>query len=73
MVVHVTCMGEVTAASAHRPMEVQTVKVSKNYESSMTQASKRTLKKKKIRFLKGCFVNIHQKGMRIIIDPSPKK
>lgn len=47
MVVHVTCMGEVTAASAHRPMEVQTVKVSKNYESSITQASKRTFKKKK--------------------------
>lgn len=72
MVVHVTCMGEVTAASAHRHMEGQTVKVRKNYETSMTRASKKNFKKK-IRFLKGCFVNIHQKGMRIIIDPSPKK
>lgn len=46
MVVHVTCMGEVTAASAHRHMEGQTVKVRKNYETSMTRASKKNLKKK---------------------------
>lgn len=46
MVVHVTCMGEVTAASAHRPMEGQTVKVRKNYETSMTRASKKNLKKR---------------------------
>lgn len=53
MVVHATCMGEVTAASAHRHMEGQTVKVRKNYETSITLASKRTFKKKKISIPKG--------------------
>lgn len=40
MAVHVKCLGEVTAASAHRRMEGQTVKVSKKYKKLMTQASK---------------------------------
>lgn len=62
MVVHVTCMGEVTAASAHRHMEGQTVKVRKNYETSMTQASKKNFLKKKFPIPKRLLCKYSLKG-----------